>query len=515
MASTTTNGIAALTNILRLKMLDYVKPYCLPNRVEVVKQVRAAFPEDPALSVLETYVDRKVVYTIVLTNSVPKDGNGVRLRVRGEEKVFPLIHDGDELIPKSSRNFDDTILLTFKNPGLQWSKGIPNKTIDGIVENDLGLQLEKPAQHQTYKGTDVYNGNRCCVIRKPENLNKIPREIPIIDPATRKTLIAKVTYNGQLYHCKRCSDFHAGQCPELAEFYAAKAAKEEMRKKQQILTKVVADSTLRNADPLGLKADVMCIPGAALGQVAQALHDDPDCEEATNVIMAAGSNDMFSEKIDNEVFAYGVDKGIEKVKQFAENYPDKSMQIVTPMMDSDTLTTNQRIRCEYIYKAVSTVAFESTNVEHLDRSKLLDSEHDSSAVEMEDMRHPSPVGTKQILMMMKDFNGESLIWNDKFIINDQRYRRIQTIPRYGCKGCHVFIEKPIDAETGLCSDCQEGYKKRKGNTLLSEITKRVSEEAKKRKRSDDQSDDEYAKKPFGADGTPTTPSSRLYADAVK
>ena len=104
-----------------------------------------------------------------------------------------MIHDGEELIPMSSRNFDDTILLTFKNPRLEWSKAIPNKTIDGIVENDLGLQLEKPTQHQTYKGTEVYNGNRCCVIRKPENLNIIPKEIPIIDPATRKTIIARVT----------------------------------------------------------------------------------------------------------------------------------------------------------------------------------------------------------------------------------------------------------------------------------------------------------------------------------
>ena len=154
-------------------------------------------------------------------------------------------------------------------------------------------------------------------------------------------------------------------------------------------------------------------------------------------------------------------------------------------------------------------------MEHLDRSKLLDLS-DDAAVEMEDMRHPSPVGTKQILMMMKDFNGEPLIWNNKFIINDQRYRRIQTIPRYECKGCHVFIEKPIDASTGLRPDCHEGYKKRNGNPLLSEIIKRVSEEAKKRKRSHDQSDDEYAKKPFGADGMETTPSnSRSYADVGK
>jgi hypothetical protein len=506
---------SAHTTVLRLKMLDYVKPYRLPNRVEIVKQVRATFPEDPALSVLESYVNREVVYTIVLTNPVPKEGNLIRLKVRGAEKAFPLVHDGDELVPKS-RNFENTILLTFKNPGLEWSKGVPNKDIDSLIQNDLGLELEKPTQHQTYKGTDVYNGNRCCVIQKPDNLQKIPREIPIINPITNETLIAKVTYNGQEYHCRRCSEFHAGQCPELAEFYKAKEMKEEMRKKNQILTKVVADSTLRNVDPLGLKADVMCVPGAALGQVAQTLHDDPDCEEARNIVMAAGSNDMFNDKIDNDLFAYGVDKGIEKVKELAKNYPDKSIQLVTPMMDGDTLTTNQRIRCDYIYKKVSTVAFELENVEHLDRAKLQDLSADdepNSGIEMEDMRHPSPDGTKKLVMMMKDYNGDSLVWNDKYIINDQRYRRIQTIPRYGCKGCPVFKERPISDESGLCTECQDNYVKGRGNPLLAEISKSIYDEAKKRKRSGDQSDGDYAKKPFGADPS-KTPDNRLYAEMV-
>ena len=496
-------------------MLEYVKPYRIPNRVEVVKKIRATFPDDPALSVLESYVDRKVVYTIVLTNPVPKDGNVVSLHVRGEERKFPLIHDGDEVVPKKGQNFEDTILLTFKHPNLEWSKGIANKTIDSIIQNDLGFELEKPAQHQFYKGTDVYNGNRFCVIRKPDNLNTIPREIPI--PLSNKTFMAKVTYNGQEYHCRRCSEFHAGQCPELAEFYAAKAAKEEMRKKNQIVTKVVADSTLRNVDPLGIKADVMCIPGAAIGQVAQALHDDPDCEDASNIIMAAGSNDMFNEKVDNDLFAFGVDKGMEKVVALAQNYPDKSLQLITPMMHEETLTTDQKIRCDYIYKMASKVAFELENVVHLDRTHLPDLDDDDSplAVEMEDMRHPSAEGTKKIVMMMNDFNGDKLIWNEKFIVNDQRYRRIQTIPKYGCKGCHVFNEKPISVASGLCTDCEENYASRTGNGLLADITKRISEDAKKRKRSADPSDEDFAKKPFAGDPTNTPTNNRSYAATVQ
>ena len=162
------------------------------------------------------------------------------------------------------------------------------------------------------------------------------------------------------------------------------------------------------------------------------------------------------------------------------------------------------------------IAFALENVAHLDRTHLPELDDDDSplAVEMEDMRHPSAEGTKQLLMMMNDFNGEKLIWNEKFIVNDQRYRRIQTIPKYGCKGCQVFNEKPISGASGLCTDCDEQYAIRKGNSLLADITKRINEEAKKRKRPADQSDDEYAKKPFAGDTTKTPTNNRSYAAAV-
>ena len=368
-----------------------------------------------------------------------------------------------------------------------------------------------------YKSTDVYNGQRYCIIKTPEDINSIPREIPLLDPKTKKVLMARISFYGQTYHCKRCFEWHAGECPEMKEFYEAKAAKELMRRKKQINTKVIADSTLRNVDPLGLKAEVMCIPGAGIGHVAQALHDDPDCEEVSNIIMAAGTNDVFFDKVDNEKFAYGVDKGFEKVEQLAENHPDKCIQVLTPMLDPDTLEMDQRIRIAYIEKMAAKVAYKMDNVTHLDRTKLPnydnDDEPNNTCVEMEDMRHPSPDGTKHLVKMMNDLDGGPLVWNENFIINERRYRRIQTIPRYGCKACHVFNEQPI-GESGFCALCDDSYSKRpRPNVLLAEVTQRLQEEAKKRKRTDDGNDDEeYAKKPFSALKTPE--SNRSYVEIV-
>ena len=61
------------TTVLRLRTIDYVKPYSLPARVEIVKRIGAVFPDDPSISVLESYVDNVMIYTIVLLDMVAKE----------------------------------------------------------------------------------------------------------------------------------------------------------------------------------------------------------------------------------------------------------------------------------------------------------------------------------------------------------------------------------------------------------------------------------------------------------
>ena len=48
-----------------------------------------------------------------------------------------------------------------------------------IIQNDLNLEIERPTEKQKIYGTQLFNGNRFCVIKKPEHLTKIAEFIPI------------------------------------------------------------------------------------------------------------------------------------------------------------------------------------------------------------------------------------------------------------------------------------------------------------------------------------------------
>ena len=116
---------------------------------------------------------------------------------------------------------------------------------------------------QKYKGTRVKNGNQMCVVETPENLKRIPNSIPVIDPNTRKQHQVNVSFYGQKRFCSRCDDVHAGVCPYIEE----RMRLEVEREKLSIKTKLYSDSTLRMADVLGLRSEVLCMSGGGLGQV--------------------------------------------------------------------------------------------------------------------------------------------------------------------------------------------------------------------------------------------------------
>ena len=74
---------------------------------------------------------------------------------------------------------------------------------------------------------------------------------------------------------------HNASCPE------AEARKDQYEQQEamkgEIKTKLYSDSTLRRADILGVRAEVLCMSGGGLGQVVQAAIDDPD--EYDNVVL--------------------------------------------------------------------------------------------------------------------------------------------------------------------------------------------------------------------------------------
>ena len=86
----------------------------------------------------------------------------------------------------------------------------------------------------------------------------------------------------------------------LKKFYAARDA----RKAEQIRTKVVSDSTLRLAETVGLRADVLCMSGGGVGHLAKAVRDDPAMPEMGVVAVVTGGNDYVGARYEshNELY---------------------------------------------------------------------------------------------------------------------------------------------------------------------------------------------------------------------
>ena len=104
---------------------------------------------------------------------------------------------------------------------------------------------------------------------------------------------------------------------------------QQERQNENIHSKIASDSTLWRAHHLGLKADVMCMPGGRFGHVVNAIRDDPGMEGKNNVIIVARKNDIDTPYETNHEFAYGIDKGLDKLRfHVNEIHPEQIVTIV-------------------------------------------------------------------------------------------------------------------------------------------------------------------------------------------
>ena len=142
-------------------------------------------------------------------------------------------------------------------------------------------EIIKPTELQKLRGTSVLNGNRYCVI-DPTNKGTVPNSLSVTDPMTKETVQFHLRYKGQSWFCRRCDERHVGPCA----FYEAK----DRRAKEKIDIKIASDSTLRCAEQVGLRTDIMCMPGGGLEQRANAIKEDPDIKDRKQIIVMAGTN---------------------------------------------------------------------------------------------------------------------------------------------------------------------------------------------------------------------------------
>ena len=140
---------------------------------------------------------------------------------------------------------------------------------------------------------------------------------------------------------------HVGPCPFLQAFYAAK----DVRSKEQIDLKVVSDSSLRLAEQVGLRADVLCMSGGGLGHLATVLRDDPMLEERKDIALVTGGNDIRQlDTLPPEDIVFAIGRCVAKVADELNRHPGKQFTIINLIDDprKPVLCPDQALVTEYL-----------------------------------------------------------------------------------------------------------------------------------------------------------------------
>ena len=463
------NENVEMTNTLCLRFSYTCKPFKLPEYPEVA-HVAMEYFKDPLLNCIPLREGSEKVYKFELTKEVPKYGQSLTFEVEGKrynvdlkpyERRFRRTNNNSNNY-NSHDDRENNLLLTFVGAGSRDYDHISHDQFDKTIQNDLGFILEKPTEKQKIRYTTIYNGNRYCVIRKPENLASIPNFIPMLDPNTKAIHHIPIQYNGKLYNCGRCGEQHGRRCPLLEGFYAAKEERERMEKDQKIRTKIISDSTLRNADQLGLRADVMTMSGGGLGQIIQAAVDDPDAKDKTHIVLIGGTNDIKNNAFDDELeFVQNIKETITKVLEFANSEPDKTITLVKSQPNdneevyfSKEEKIQKKTRERYLHKKLDAEVINMPNmVVPITNVNIIGVQYDT-----DETGHPTIDGTKEIIKQINDQLKlqEELIWNMDYVTSERLYRGVQSIFRYGCNNCSGYgqaIQRTRYNNGNLCDDC--------------------------------------------------------------
>ena len=142
-----------------LKFSLHCLPFKLPDYPQIAQAAKKHFQDD-GMNVDWRYKDSEIIYRMELNEPAPEDQE-MTFVVEGKSytiKLEPYVKNTG-----SSRYHENGLLLTFKNAGTLFYKGIPSAEYDRVLQNVLDLELLKLTEKQKIYGTDVFNGNKYAV----------------------------------------------------------------------------------------------------------------------------------------------------------------------------------------------------------------------------------------------------------------------------------------------------------------------------------------------------------------
>ena len=417
----------------------------LPTEEDVIAKLDALMPGDQYVLTDKRHV--KGQYWIYPHKHVFPDGETPFLeftrRIRFKDEVeqinIPLTEwrDYDKLKEKTGT------LITFKDSAQKpQHRALPNPLFDQAVR-DLGLVVEKECMFQTRRDTDKMNGNRYLVI-EGKDTSKIPPQISI---TSESGIVYKfyTRYAGQEYHCKRCDRTHGGVCEWKTGYKKQQTLKEQV----EVDTLIVADSTMKYAEEVGLAADVHAIPGATLGDICSAIADNPTAEDKHWILMG-GANDIMdsSEKTsDEQQYGFTLHKIGAKLTHLFDELRPKSVTIVEPLLQKSRLPSFEAIKRKHLMRTY----LRDYTLRHgrIDYKQLLVNEN-IEKLQYEDGVHPSPDTTLHILKELQKEHKHPFIMNEDYAYSRIPYAGVRKLYVRGCQTCFNTERETKDI---LCQGC--------------------------------------------------------------
>ena len=425
---------AATYTELLLNLRGHFTPFTLPSTEEVILAITELFPYDSEIIVLPLRGRGMGHYRVCLSQAVADPKECVAKFGRGDGIISVPLAEYSPRSPMGAGgdNRRKGTLVTFVEAGIGPNKSIGNEDFDEAMAQ-YG-EVVKPTMLQFHKNSRMLNGNRYCVVDTGDKV--VPGTVVVCHAATHRKVPIHTRYRGQTWWCRRCRVEHVGACEALKAFYAAR----DLRAAQQINMKVVADSTLRRAEQVGLCADVLCMSGGGIGHLANAIRDDPVMRERGEVCVVTALNDVRAPYQDDNEFVFAVEKGLQKLSAEMASHDEK--HLVVQSLRPQALDPVQELRAEFLTRALGALRSESVTVAPL----LLPAE------EVDKSGHPTEAGTAVLLGQINDQCRDEVIVAPDFITSSRLYAGVQSVFLYGCRTCDQLGE--FLTPLGVCPGCE-------------------------------------------------------------
>ena len=441
--------------------------------------VRSVFKADPKLIIQRMRGPLEGVFRIVPLGSPSHDFIRLKRKSRDngemEEVDIPLTMSN----PSRRSRQDGDLLITICDADLGQSSHIVGREFDTALA-EFGVVIV-PTQPQRYQNTNLFNGNRFCVINR---LGKQDLKLPNRLNVAGGDFLIK--YKGKAWMCFSCNKEHVGPCPYKEELYKTK----DEKIKHNIKMAIIGDSTLRHVESVGLKADVDCMSGACAGQIATAIMDDPNMDKYSEVVLAFGANDTKdSDTFRLEDTLVQIDKSLQRVEEVISKKDNHSFNIINSTPPDDELSEESFIKRLYFKESLKKISMKFDNV------KLIAPKYGWASWEE---GHPNINGTKDIIRSLKKEH-PGMVLNENLLVNERRYQGVNTLWLSGCTGCPT---RGRFTSGGFCQSCLSSFETAsiKYTALLEEARKKFKEEypdSMKRVRdaeSSSSNDERYGKK---------------------